>query len=123
EMSAAGSAFSDCASYLRVRMPQGQRAESHHPVDVFVSIHIVDTGPLPPLHEDRILTIVRRSTGGRASALDQHTIRALIQSFRLLRTESCRDLGSQVPSSHRAERRYSLTPARSLKRWTFPVAV
>ena len=41
EMSAAGSAFSDRLSHLRIRMPQRQRAESHHPVDVFVSIHIV----------------------------------------------------------------------------------
>ncbi len=35
------------------------------------------------LHEDRILAIVCRSTGGRASAPDQYAIRALIQSCRL----------------------------------------
>ena len=41
EMSAGGCAFSNRLRYLRVRMTQRKRAETHHPVDVFVSVHIV----------------------------------------------------------------------------------
>src|SRR5208282_202492 len=58
EMGARSRSLRDGLRHLRVRMSPGKRAESHHPVDIFVSVHVVQAGSMATLHEDRLFAIV-----------------------------------------------------------------
>ena len=82
KMSSIGSRLGDCARDLRICVPQWQRSKTHHPVDVLVSIHVVEPRAVSPLHEQRVFAIVERSARRGAATLDQQVQAPLVELSR-----------------------------------------
>ena len=70
-----------------VRVTEGQGAVGEHPIHVAVAIHVPDPGAAGPIDEDRVLAVVGRTPGGRATALHHDSEGTSKERFRFLGCE------------------------------------
>ena len=85
EVGAGSGGFGDRFDDFGMRVAEWQRAESHHPVDVFVAVDIEDAGAASAVHEYGMFAEGDWAAGRGTTCLDQDTERALVNLLRLFR--------------------------------------
>ncbi len=74
----AGCGFGDGFDDFGMGVAQGKCAERHHPVDVLVTVDVIDTRASAALHEDGVLAEGHWASGRGTAGLDQDSQRAFV---------------------------------------------